>query len=448
MDDDSNFIDLTTQAEDPVVVVSLPSANSGGSSIRSAASPTGCLAGVHHDHGAATNSTAQSALTRLGLSHLGSVHLPQNPPPLLPVPPNVSFLCMGPPLQPVKANYVPVPVPIPPSHPIHVTHQSYIPPVPFSPAASPARQPPQEPSQSVEKARDSSTMENHNSGSSSRTRKRSRNWEPWEILLLIQAKKSEFERYWGHPGRERLESSAQKYKKIVDYLRHNRVVDRDATACKNKWEALSGEYKIIKEWDRKPGNPPYSSLSFQERKNKNLPTAFETEAQELMDSFQGCRPHVGVPTSVVDSSVRQSASAGGTKGITIAPPGADSGVRHSPSGGDAGEGSTAEDERGEQTLPPDEPEQIEVWASGKRKKSCGNVVSAFQELSQSIMRIEKERADRAREANAMAKDAHLLETRKFEFLQLKMDREDERAEKFVGVLGSIAGAFHKMAEKM
>ncbi|KAL3693898.1 hypothetical protein R1sor_007549 [Riccia sorocarpa] len=357
---------------------------------------------------------------------------------------------MGPPLQPMNANYIPIP--FLPSHPIHGAHQTYVPPVPFIPAAaSPARQPPPAPeplSTGPEKERDSSSLENHNSGSSSRTRKRSRNWEPWEILLLIQAKKSEFERYWGHPGRERLESSAQKYKKVVDYLRQHRVVDRDGTACKNKWEALSGEYKIIKEWDRKPGNAPYSSLGFQERKQNNLPTSFETEAQELMDSFQGCRPHV-VPPSVVDSSVRQSVSAGvATKGTAVVPPGADSAVRHSPSGGDAGEGSTAEDERGVQTPLADEPEQIEVWASGKRKKSCGNVVAAFQELSQSIMRIEKERAVRAREANAMAKDAHLLEKRKFEFLQLKMDREDERAEKFVGVLGSIAGAFHKMAEKI
>ncbi|BBN05178.1 protein MpTRIHELIX14 [Marchantia polymorpha subsp. ruderalis] len=439
MDDESAFIDLATPAEDPVV--SVPSAHSGGSTIRSnAASPTECVAGVHH--GAATNSTAQSAITRTGTSPLGPMHLPPNSPSLLPLSPHIPCLCMAPPVQ-AMTNYVAMPFHA--SHSMHGTHQPHIPPVVFPSMTSPALQQRQE-SQSLVQERDSSTFENHHSGPASRTRKRSRNWEAWEILLLIQAKKAEFERYWGHPGRERLENSAQKYKRIVDYMRQHRVMDRDATACKNKWEALSGEYKVIKEWDRKPGNPTYSSLSFQERKQNNLPTSFETEAQELMDSFQGSRQHM-VPPSVVDSTIRHSMSAGGTRAITVVPPGADSTVRHSPSAGDGGEGSTAEDER-EQVPPTEEPEHIEIWASGKRKKSCGNVVAAFQELSQSIMRIEKERADRAREANEMAKDAHLLEMRKFEFLQMKMDREDERAEKFVGVLGSIAGAFHKMAEKM
>ncbi|OAE22165.1 hypothetical protein AXG93_3271s1080 [Marchantia polymorpha subsp. ruderalis] len=177
------------------------------------------------------------------------------------------------------------------------------------------------------------------------------------------------------------------------------------------------EYQFVKEWNRKSGT--FSSLTPQPKRTANLASSFDIEAEELLDSYQGNIP--------VDGS-----------------------MRNSPSAGEMGKDSAAEEEN--EQAPSRGGDREHVSTARKRKRASSSalagVVAAFQEMSAGIMRIEKENSERAKEAHEMAKDAHELEKRKFEFQQRKVEREEERADKFVGVLGQIAGAFRKMAEKM
>ncbi|KAG6553486.1 hypothetical protein Mapa_004398 [Marchantia paleacea] len=259
-------------------------------------------------------------------------------------------------------------------------------------------------------------------------RKRSKNWEPWEVYLLIQAKKVEWERHEANPTRDRYsENSALRWKKIEEFMKSQHV-NRDSSACKNRWDATVAEYKLVKDWDLKPGNRPFQSLSPQERKQASLPSYFDIKSRELLDSFLGGRAYKAPPHSLpflIGAEVDE-------KETTR-----------------AGETSAAKTKYGQCFT---KGEDIDQGSSGKKRRKASQglagVMAAFQDLSSRIMRIERENSGRAKEAHEMAKDAHELEKRKFEFQLRKIEREDERADKFVGVLGQIAEAFHKVADKM
>ncbi|KAL3685767.1 hypothetical protein R1sor_003789 [Riccia sorocarpa] len=255
-----------------------------------------------------------------------------------------------------------------------------------------------------------------------RGRKRARNWEPWEIHLLIQAKKEELERYEANPSRDRYsENSALRWSKIEEFIR-SKDVNRDSSACKNRWDATLAEYKLVKDWDPKPGNRPFQSLSPQERKQAGLPSFFDLKSIELLDSFIGGRVEKAPPHSIPF-----------TPGAEI----------HEKDTAEACEGSSARQKRGK---PSKEKDTDQALVGKKRRKApqgLGGVMAAFQDLSSRIIRVEREVSGRAKDAHEMAKDAHELEKRKFEFQLRKIEREDVRADKFVDVLAQIAEAFHK-----
>ncbi|BBM99231.1 protein MpTRIHELIX2 [Marchantia polymorpha subsp. ruderalis] len=259
-------------------------------------------------------------------------------------------------------------------------------------------------------------------------RKRSKNWEPWEVYLLIQAKKVEWERHEANPTRDRYsENSALRWKKIEEFMKSQHV-NRDSSACKNRWDATVAEYKLVKDWDVKPGNRSFQSLSPQERKQASLPSYFDIKSRELLDSFLGGRAYKAPPHSLpfligAEVDEKETTQAGETSAAKTK---YDQGFTK---GEDMNQGSSGKKRR-------------------KASQGLAGVMAAFQDLSSRIMRIERENSGRAKEAHEMAKDAHALEKRKFEFQLRKIEREDERADKFVGVLGQIAEAFHKVAEKM
>eukprot|EP01018_Ginkgo_biloba_P013630 Gb_04564 [translate_table: standard] len=132
-------------------------------------------------------------------------------------------------------------------------------------------------------------------------RKRARNWEVEEIVLLVQAKRNEWEKYESSNTRDRFESSSDKWKKIVEYLQAQGVQERDITQARMKWENIISDFKAIKDWNRRSGNAPFFTLTREERKNHNLPLQFDSNVYDLVDSFQGRRPSI-VPQSITDTS--------------------------------------------------------------------------------------------------------------------------------------------------
>eukprot|EP01018_Ginkgo_biloba_P038627 Gb_34851 [translate_table: standard] len=69
-------------------------------------------------------------------------------------------------------------------------------------------------------------------------RKRSRNWEVDEIILLIQAKRNEWENYESSNTRDRFESASDKWNEIVEHLQAQSVQERDTTQARMKWENI------------------------------------------------------------------------------------------------------------------------------------------------------------------------------------------------------------------
>eukprot|EP01018_Ginkgo_biloba_P027388 Gb_35292 [translate_table: standard] len=87
--------------------------------------------------------------------------------------------------------------------------------------------------------------------------KRARNWEVDEIILLVQAKWNEWEKYESSNTRDRFESASDKWKKIVEYLQAQGVQERDTTQARMKWENIISDFKAIKDWNRRSGNAPF-----------------------------------------------------------------------------------------------------------------------------------------------------------------------------------------------
>ncbi|BBN08334.1 protein MpTRIHELIX9 [Marchantia polymorpha subsp. ruderalis] len=255
-------------------------------------------------------------------------------------------------------------------------------------------------------------------------RRRSRNWDTWEVILLVQAKKYEWERSECSSGKDRVETSGERWKKVEKFLKENKVVDRDGIACKNKWEAILSDYKSIKDWNRKPGNTVYSLLSPAEKKAANLPAVFVSSLLELMDTFQGKACHIS-PPSVLDPLGKTNPAV---------------------SGGDA---SRAEEHSGE--AHPSAHGNGTHGSAGRRKKPNGGwspLVAAFDRLSANMLNIEKGRDERSERLWALENRKYDLEKNKYELQARKVDAEREDRKGLVRVLGNLAGAFHRMADKM
>ncbi|XP_024543464.1 trihelix transcription factor ASR3-like [Selaginella moellendorffii] len=119
-------------------------------------------------------------------------------------------------------------------------------------------------------------------------RKRSRNWNIHEVLLLVQAKKDEWERTESSKS-SKFESAVDKWVKVVEFLRENGIMDRDLDQCRGKWDNLLSDFKTIKEWHRSVKATPYTCLTKEQKKQNKLPALFDTRVIDLLESFYGTR---------------------------------------------------------------------------------------------------------------------------------------------------------------
>ncbi|KAL2628530.1 hypothetical protein R1flu_013216 [Riccia fluitans] len=236
----------------------------------------------------------------------------------------------------------------------------------------------------------------------------------------------------GYSGKERFDTAVERWKRVESFLKENKVVDRDAAACKNKWEAILSDYKSIKDWNRKPGNTVYSLLNPAEKKAANLPAIFPLSVIELMDtfSFNGKSSAAHAPKEPEEDSLARNNTAVGV-------------------GGASAEDASAPEENGEPHPSGHSGDGIQGPAVRKKKSNgSSSLVAAFDRLSANMLNIEKGRDERSERIWALENRKYDLERSKYELQARKVEAEREDRKGLVKVLGNLAGAFHRMADKM
>ncbi|KAJ7518768.1 hypothetical protein O6H91_20G007400 [Diphasiastrum complanatum] len=115
-------------------------------------------------------------------------------------------------------------------------------------------------------------------------------WSKEETLMLVAAKKRHLDSLLAH-----------KWKAISDCLRAQGV-DRDPVGCKKRWFNLVAEYKKIRDWQTMRGVESFWVMAAERRREKRLPSAFDRDVFEELDSWLGCRPAIS-PVTILDSGV-------------------------------------------------------------------------------------------------------------------------------------------------
>jgi hypothetical protein len=144
------------------------------------------------------------------------------------------------------------------------------------------------------------TPKGHSSGVETNKKKcKQPNWETYEISTLIQAKKLKQEgtmtiidqRYY-------MDTAYEKWNKIASFVMNEtanalqgKSYHRTGAMCQNKWGALFGEYKKIRDWMKGTGhNENYWTMDPERREHFDLPKYFISSRYEEMDAFLKDRP--------------------------------------------------------------------------------------------------------------------------------------------------------------
>eukprot|EP00249_Psilotum_nudum_P014038 c24630_g1_i2 orf=156-1160(+) len=122
------------------------------------------------------------------------------------------------------------------------------------------------------------------------TRVRYPNWEKHETIVLVKAYKRQMDEYNASANNKgRMGTIEQKWERISSLCAKDGVV-RDDEQCRKRWQDLSKKYKKIKDWEESNGQESYWLISSNVRKDKNLPSSFDREIYDTIDSFMGSRP--------------------------------------------------------------------------------------------------------------------------------------------------------------
>lgn len=125
-------------------------------------------------------------------------------------------------------------------------------------------------------------------------KERQPNWNNEEIVALIQAKQKEQEKKLHHvTDLQNIEKADLKWQRISDYVAKIAMgpTYRGPQTCKDKWGALYGDYKRLKDYQKGNGNSEnYYMMIGHRRRELNLPANFKACWFTLMDSFLAHRP--------------------------------------------------------------------------------------------------------------------------------------------------------------
>lgn len=130
-------------------------------------------------------------------------------------------------------------------------------------------------------------------------------WSRHETLFLIEAKMVE-EAKWSKVKEERERgietaraNSDSKWLSISHYCERLGVV-RSAAQCRKRWCNLSADYKRIRDWQSLRGKQSFWLMGSDARKDNKLPGCFDREVFESLDKTLGKHPCVA-PEIIFDS---------------------------------------------------------------------------------------------------------------------------------------------------
>ncbi|KAL3679137.1 hypothetical protein R1sor_022093 [Riccia sorocarpa] len=141
------------------------------------------------------------------------------------------------------------------------------------------------------------------SGKSKATTTR-KQWEKWEVIVLLELKKKESEDAAMYAGREQIENADAKWAAIATEMAA-KGINRDAAQISNKYLKVLGKYKKIKDYHvKRTGAAPYSELDPQQRKEAGLDPDFPAEYTALLYTFYGRRPCMNPPYAAESLNIR------------------------------------------------------------------------------------------------------------------------------------------------
>ncbi|KAG6541852.1 hypothetical protein Mapa_016870 [Marchantia paleacea] len=115
-------------------------------------------------------------------------------------------------------------------------------------------------------------------------KKRNSKWTKHETVVLLVGKSKYDSKAKETTASSKAVRSDEKWDSISAYCKSNGV-DRDAQQCRKRWSNLhNGDYKKIRDWQKKNVESYWSMKSEKRRQNK-LPGFFDPQVFEVMDAF-------------------------------------------------------------------------------------------------------------------------------------------------------------------
>jgi hypothetical protein len=270
--------------------------------------------------------------------------------------------------------------------------------------------------------------------------KRYRNprWSLHESLILLAAKKKQEDDYDMAPkAKVRTISADDRWENISAYCR-TQGCDRNAYQCRKRWSALLGDFKRIRDW-HKTNRERYWLMKNEKRKANKLPAIFDHEVFASMETWVGKR------------SGKQSGT--GRDGLLYC-------ARRAANGGVLSDVDNVQDGHVE----PDSPLGTSVreempsdsTARKKRKRDVnGDMTNNYKahQLAAVFKSSVKAMQETLAETTKMQIEAYrntIQAQIEAQNLNSQLDRmqRKEQAESLVGVLGKLAEAMVRIAEKL
>ncbi|CAM6088621.1 unnamed protein product [Calypogeia fissa] len=129
-------------------------------------------------------------------------------------------------------------------------------------------------------------------------------WKSSDLLVLIAAKKFEFERLSSYKSRDKTKSAGLRWKEVEGFCRLNGV-NRKAGQCRKRWEKLMTDFKKVYDYQKKipEGQPGYFEMSSEEWKMRKLPLNFLLEWYRAMEAWiPNQRSSHPDPNQIMDST--------------------------------------------------------------------------------------------------------------------------------------------------
>ncbi|KAL2631988.1 hypothetical protein R1flu_016674 [Riccia fluitans] len=263
---------------------------------------------------------------------------------------------------------------------------------------------------------------NGNEGNpNSKTRKQ---WERWQVEILLELKKRESEEDGSYASHEQMETNAGRWGYIAAELAKHGIA-RPWEQVKKKYERVTAAHKKINDYHGRSGVAPYEQLDARQRKKENLDPDFHQSYISILSTFYKKRPCMNPPYQA-ESLPRSKPNNNDNPDSPTAPGNPSSPLQSDP----------------EHTCPEPLRDIGERSNSGKRRKKDSSrsslvMVDAIEKFGQSISSTEEKRDNR--------------ESEHFKFLEENMvasrKQDEKQHQEMVDVFKTIAQAFLIMAQR-